>query len=137
MPSAHHVGVTVADLNRAVAFYRDVFDFSVLTEFSVAGEGFSTGVDVPNATGDFAHLDADGLRLELVEYDPEGAAAHADRVNQPGAKHFGVEVDDVDDFYRTLSEDVQTLSPPQTTDSGTRILFVVDPEGNLVEVLAP
>ncbi|MFC7132310.1 MULTISPECIES: VOC family protein [Salinibaculum] len=137
MPAAHHVGVTVADLERAVEFYEETFDLPVLARFSVSGEAFSTGVDVPNATGRFAHLDADGIRLELVEYDPEGEAAHAERVNQPGAKHLGLEVDDLDDFYRALSEDVTTLSEPQTTESGTRICFVRDPEGNLVEVLEP
>ena len=135
MPPAHHVGITVTDLDRAVDFYTDVFDLPVLAEFSVSGEEFATGVDVPGATGDFAHLDADGIRLELVEYDPEGDAAHADRVNQPGAKHLGLEVENLDDFYRALPEQVATLSEPQTTESGTRICFVQDPEGNLVEVL--
>ena len=137
MPATHHIGLTVSDLERAVAFYEDVFDLTVLSRFSVTGEGFATGVDVPNATGRFAHLDADGIRLELVEYDPEGTGAHADSLNQPGAAHLGLEVDDVDDFYRALSEDVTTLSPPQTTESGTTICFVKDPEGNLVEVLDP
>jgi len=32
---------------------------------------------------------------------------------------------------------VTTLSEPQTTDSGTRICFLQDPEGNLVEALEP
>ena len=135
MPPAHHVGFTVSDLDRAVEFYEGVFDLPVIAEFSVSGEEFSTGVDVSAATGRFAHLDADGIRLELVEYDPEGEAAHAERVNQPGAKHLGLEVENLDDFYRALPEQVATLSEPQTTESGTRICFVQDPEGNLVEVL--
>jgi catechol 2,3-dioxygenase-like lactoylglutathione lyase family enzyme len=135
MPPAHHVGFTVSDLDRAVDFYTDVFDLPVLAEFSVSGEEFAAGVDVPEATGNFAHLDADGIRLELVEYDPEGDAAYADRMNQPGAKHLGLEVENLDDFYQALPEQVATLSEPQTTESGTRICFVQDPEGNLVEVL--
>ena len=135
MPSAHHVGFTVSDLDRAIDFYTGVFDLPVISEFSVSGEDFSTGIDVPEATGNFAHLDADGIRLELVEYDPEGEDAHAERVNQPGAKHLGLEVENLDDFYRALPEQVATLSEPQTTESGTRICFVQDPEGNLVEVL--
>jgi catechol 2,3-dioxygenase-like lactoylglutathione lyase family enzyme len=137
MPTAHHVGITVTDLERAVDFYTEVFDLSVAAEFSVGGEAFATGVDVPDATGEFAHLDADGIRVELIEYDPEGEPAHADRVNQPGAKHLGLEVPNLDDFYRALSEDVETLSAPQTTESGTKICFLRDPEGNLIEVLEP
>lgn len=135
MPSAHHVGITVSDLDRAVDFYEDVFGFPVLARFSVSGEAFATGVGVPGATGRFAHLDGDGIRLELVEYDPECESAHADRVNEPGAKHLGLSVADVDAFYDSLPEDVRTLSEPQTTESGTRICFLRDPEGNLVEVL--
>lgn len=133
--SAHHFGITVADLDRAVAFYRDVFGLDVLSRFSVGGEAFSTGVDVAGATGNFAHLDADGARVELVEYDPEGDARGDNELNQPGATHLGLSVDDLDTFYAGLAADVETLSDPQTTESGTRILFVRDPEGNLVEVL--
>ncbi|MFT4922870.1 MAG: catechol 2,3-dioxygenase-like lactoylglutathione lyase family enzyme [Haloarculaceae archaeon] len=135
MPPAHHVGITVSDLDRAVSFYREVLDLPVLDRFSVSGEAFATGVDVPAATGRFAHLDADGIRLELVEYDPEGTPAGVDSINQPGAKHLGLAVDDLDAFYASLPEDVPTLSTPQTTESGTRICFLQDPEGNLIELL--
>jgi catechol 2,3-dioxygenase-like lactoylglutathione lyase family enzyme len=133
--SAHHVGITVTDLDRAVEFYRDTFGLAVLDRFTVSGEGFSTGVGVPGATGQFAHLDADGVRVELIEYDPEGADAAAESVNQPGAKHLGLGVDDLDAFYEGLDDGVETLSEPQTTSSGAHILFVRDPEGNLIEVI--
>lgn len=135
MSTAHHVGLTVADLDRAVEFYEGVFDLPVSSRFTVSGEAFSTAVGVDDATGRFAHLDADGSRLELVEYDPGGEPVRADRVNRPGAKHVGLEVDDLDEFYRRLPAAVPTLSEPRTTESGTRILFVRDPEDNLVEVL--
>jgi len=36
-----------------------------------------------------------------------------------------------------LPDDVETLSGPQTTESGTTIMFVVDPEGNRIELLEP
>jgi catechol 2,3-dioxygenase-like lactoylglutathione lyase family enzyme len=133
--TAHHVGITVRDLDRAVEFYRETFGLDVLSRFTVTGEAFATGVGVPGATGRFAHLDADGARVELVEYDPEGTDAAADAVNQPGAKHLGLAVDDVRAFYDDLADDVETLSEPQTTSSGATILFVEDPEGNLIEVI--
>ena len=135
--TAHHVGTTVADLDRAVEFYRDTLGFELLSEFTVSGDSFATGVGVPNATGDFAHLDADGVRIELIEYDPEGEACTAESVNQRGAKHMGFEVDDVAAFYERLPADVETLSEPQTTSSGAQILFVRDPEGNLIEIITP
>jgi catechol 2,3-dioxygenase-like lactoylglutathione lyase family enzyme len=136
-PTAHHVGTTVSDLDRAVEFYRDVLGFELLSEFTVSGESFATGVGVPGATGEFAHLDADGVRVELVEYDPEGESCTAESVNQRGAKHMGFEVDDVEAFYEALPDDVETVSEPQTTSSGARILFIRDPEGNLIEIITP
>ena len=133
--SSHHIGITVRDLDRAVAFYQDVFDLSVVAEFSVSGEAFATGVDVEAARARFAHLDAGSIRLELVEYEPAGDQSDSPQLNDQGAIHLGLETDDLDAFYADLPTDVETLSPPQTTDTGTRILFVRDPEGNLIEVL--
>lgn len=132
----HHVGVTVSDLDRAVDFYRDVLGLPVLDRFSVDGEAFSTGVGVDGASADFAHLDAGGVRVELVAYEPEGDVIESGAVNRPGAAHLGFEVEDLDAVYESLPDDVETLSAPQTTASGTTILFLRDPEGNLVELLA-
>jgi len=132
---SHHFGVTVTDLDRAVEFYRDTFALGAAERFTVSGEAFADGVDVDGATGRFAHFTLDGARIELVEYDPEGPDATGGTVNQPGAKHLGLDVDDLDSFYAGLAPSVETLSEPRTTESGTRILFVRDPEGNLIEVL--
>ncbi len=49
--------------------------------------------------------------------------------------HFGFTVDDLEAFYEDLPADAETLSEPQTTATGNSILFVRDPEENLVEVL--
>jgi catechol 2,3-dioxygenase-like lactoylglutathione lyase family enzyme len=133
--TAHHVGVTVTDLDRAVAFYRDTFDLTVLARFAVAGAAFETGVGVPGASANFAHLDAGGSRIELVEYEPVGDDRRGGNVNDAGAKHLGLAVDDLDAFYEGLDDAVETLSEPQTTESGTTILFLRDPDDNLIEVL--
>jgi len=69
--SAHHVGITVANLEETLAFYRDVLDLPVADRFSVGGEAFSDAVGVEGASAEFAHLEADGARIELVEYEPE------------------------------------------------------------------
>ncbi|MFC4447499.1 VOC family protein [Halorussus aquaticus] len=135
--SAHHFGVTVTDLDRAVEFYREVLGLDVLDRFTVSGEAFSEGVGVEGATGDFAHLDAGSARVELVEYEPEdeGTDPDTEPVNRPGAKHLGLSVENLDRFYEELPTDVETLSEPRTTESGTRILFLRDPEDNLVELI--
>jgi catechol 2,3-dioxygenase-like lactoylglutathione lyase family enzyme len=134
-PVAHHVGVTVTDLDAAVEFYRDVLGLDCTDRFTVSGRAFAEAVDVDGATGRFAHFDASGARVELVEYDPDADPASETDLNQPGAKHLGLAVDDVDAVYEALDPEVTTLSEPRTTESGTRLCFLRDPEGNLVELL--
>ncbi|ELZ47989.1 glyoxalase/bleomycin resistance protein/dioxygenase [Halorubrum californiense DSM 19288] len=134
-PTAHHVGVTVTDLDRAVEFYAETFDLDVVAEFSVGGDAFAEAVDVDAAAAEFAHLDAGGSLVELVAYEPAGEENGDPELNRPGATHLGLSVDDVEEFYADLADDVETLSPPRTTSSGTTICFVRDPEGNLIEVL--
>ncbi len=131
----HHVGITVSDLDRAVDFYRDVLGLSVAAEFEVGGEGFETGVDIEGASARFAHLDGGAVRIELVEYEPPADGLPTPQLNDAGATHLGLEADDLDAFYNVLPSTVDTLSPPQTTETGTRILFLRDPEGNLIEIL--
>ena len=136
-PTAHHVGITVSDLDVATDFYRSVFDPEIIAEFSVDGNAFATGVDIPNASAEFVHLDLGSVRLELVAYDPPGDDRPPADLNDAGATHLGVEVDDVDEFYESLPASVDTLSPPQTTATGTKICFLRDPDGTLIEVLNP
>lgn len=134
-PTAHHVGVTVSDLDRAVDFYTDTFGLDVVAEFSVKGDAFAEAVAVDGASGSFAHLDAGDAVVELVEYEPQADSTPDPELNRPGAIHLGLAVDDVEAFYAALDDGVETLSPPRTTASGTSICFVRDPEGNLIEVL--
>lgn len=143
--SAHHTAVTVSDLDRAVDFYQNALGLSIADRFAVGGEAFATAVDQTGASGRFVHLvagdgtadAADRVRIELVEFEPEGEPRGADDLVEPGTSHVGFEVDDVDAAVADLPDDATLVSEPQTTESGARVVFVRDPEGNLVELLEP
>lgn len=135
--SAHHTAVTVSDLDRAEAFYREAFDLSVADRFEVSGDAFATAVGVEGAAGSFVHLDAGGVRIELVEFEPQGDRREDGLLNEPGTSHVGLETEDVDAVVADLPEDAELVSEPQTTASGARVVFLRDPEGNLVELLEP
>src|SRR6056297_1174194 len=92
----HHVGTTVRDLDRAVDFYRDILGLSVAAEFEVAGDAFETVVDIAGASARFAHLDGGSARIELVEYEPPADGLPTPQLNDAGATHLGLEVDDLD-----------------------------------------
>ncbi|AHF99111.1 lactoylglutathione lyase [Halostagnicola larsenii XH-48] len=133
----HHVGLTVRDLETVRSFYQNVLGLSVVDAFSVSGAAFEEAVDVPEASGSFVHLESDSgdVRLELVEYEPNAPESRAESINQPGATHVSFTVADLEAFAETVPDDVETLSGPRTTASGTTIMFLRDPEGNLIEIL--
>ncbi|WP_339104207.1 VOC family protein [Haloterrigena salinisoli] len=135
--ATHHVGVVVTDLDAALEFYGETLGLEVVDEFTLAGEGIATAIDVDGATGHFAHLTAgtDGTRIELIEYEPAGADAHPTAINQHGAIHIGFAVADLQAFYEALPADADPLSKPQQVELGLEILFFRDPDGNVIEVV--
>lgn len=133
--TAHHIGIAVEDLETMVAFYRDIFNFTVTDEFRIAGDAFSTGLGVENLEGEFARLLIGGVLLELVEHAPAHETTPVNGVIDPGSVHLAVSYDDVEAFYEELT-DVDTVSEPVTTPSGTTIVFLRDPEDNLVEIVS-
>ncbi|MFA9517367.1 VOC family protein [Halopenitus sp. H-Gu1] len=133
---AHHFGIIVEDIEESLSFYRDTLGLEVAAEFTLDGDGIATAIDVEGVTGRFAHLDAGGARIELIEYEPAGETARAEAVNQLGAKHAGFEVDDIDAFYADLPDSASPIAEPQRSQSGARILFFEDPDGNILEVIS-
>jgi len=134
--SMHHVGVAVDDVERVSSFYRDTFGFDETEAFDVAGEAFGRGIGREYASGAFVRLALGDVLLELVEYESSGRERDPQDVSDPGSVHIALECDDVHAFYDDLDESVAVVNEPVTTESGTTILFVRDPEGNLVEVLS-
>src|SRR5215471_9275475 len=86
----HHVGITVSDLARSMAFYRDLLGFNVAYERGeVTAEYMPRLVGVPGARLKIAGLDVPGLHLDLIEYiSPKGAPA-AGPPNDVGNVHIG------------------------------------------------
>ena len=132
---AHHVGITVSDLDRCGAFYREDLGFESLDRFTVSGEAFARVVDVENVSARFVHLDAEGIRLELVEYDPTGDSRVDAELHRSGTTHLCFSVEDLDEYVEALPASVTIRAGPVTTESGSRLCFLQDPEGNSIELL--
>jgi catechol 2,3-dioxygenase-like lactoylglutathione lyase family enzyme len=150
---ADHVGLTVPDLDAAVAFYTHAFeahelfrmgpfDAADLPRGADGRDWTETHVDVPAARLQFAVLQlAPGFRLELFAYErPTDARTSAPRNNDVGGHHVGVCVDDLERATATLrSRGVTVLEPIVIDDgpmAGTRSAYVVDPWANHLELVA-
>jgi len=136
----HHFGVTVSDMNEALAFYRDALGLDVDNEISLASEEFRTFVGVEDATADIRFCDAETCAIELLEYTrPDGDEANAGvMANDVGASHICLAVDDIiDEAYDNLKGEYEVVSTPQTLDNGARVVNVYDPDDNVVQPIEP
>src|SRR6185503_15496207 len=94
--SANHVGLTVSNLERSIAFYRDLLGFHVAYERGeVTAEYMPRLVGIPGARLKIAGLDIPGLHLYLIEDIAPKGAATAGPPNDVGNVHIGFTVDDM------------------------------------------
>jgi catechol 2,3-dioxygenase-like lactoylglutathione lyase family enzyme len=134
--TAHHYGVTVSDMEKSIAFYRDVLGMELLEQNEFEDEAFSTFVDVEKADVDIAFLDAGGCAIELLQYTTSEENANEGVSNDMvGASHFCIEVDDIDHQYNKLSNSAEFVSSPQTLTNGAKVVYLYDPDKNTIELL--
>jgi catechol 2,3-dioxygenase-like lactoylglutathione lyase family enzyme len=139
----HHVGLTVADLERSLDFYLDVLGLELVSEPTPVFDDPRLGaaVGVPGAALRCAILGLDGARLELLEYSaPASPVAAPLPQNALGAHHVAFHVADVRARKAALeARGVRFLSEVNVVDEGVlagwRWVYFTDPDGNVVELV--
>jgi catechol 2,3-dioxygenase-like lactoylglutathione lyase family enzyme len=133
----HHYGVTVSDIDRSLEFYRDVLGFPVVDRLTNAGPEISAAVGVDDVELEVVFLDGGSTLVELLRYErPSGGDANEGvRSNDVGASHVCLRVDNVDAAYESLRETVPFFSEPRTLEGGVKIVYLTDPDGNVLELL--
>ena len=126
-----HVGLSVADLEAAEAFYATAFGFARQLAFELA----------PHPIRGVMLTHPDGFRLELFEHSASVPGlqaatpieAHATR----GYSHFALRSADIEGLWeRALEAGASAVMPPaDSPEPGLRFAFLADPEGNLVELV--
>ena len=143
--SVDSVGITVNDLDRAVAFYTNVLSFERVCESEVTGEKYERLYGVFGLRLRTATLRLGDERVELLEFlAPRGRPIPADSNSNDGwFQHVAIIVSDMDAAYRRLREHkVQHASsgpqllPAWNPDAGgIQAFYFRDPDGNHLEVL--
>lgn len=112
----HHISREVADVQRSLAFYRDVLGFKLIPRPNFSFDGawlLNYGVQIHLIKGNPpARTDEISTRADHVAFHTENLAAVEDRLNQ-----FGIP------FRKSVQ-----------TGTGTVQLFFQDPDGNHIEV---
>ena len=137
MRVVNHVGLTVTDLGRSVAFYRDVVGLDVQVErFRTGGEWFDTLTQNSGALIDGAMLGDDSFTLQLLQYEEGGGQAAATGHNRVGNLHLSINVADAAaKREEVLAAGAHPTPLVELPVPGACSFYVHDPDGVPVEFM--
>lgn len=134
-----HIGIGVSELARSLRFYRDLLGFKQEHELRVEGEPSDTLLRLRGVVLDAVYLTRDGVRIELLHFASPPAPARRERVmNEHGLTHLSFRVEDLEATLaalRAAGERVLDDTIIRIPAFGAAACFVVDPDGQLVELV--
>ena len=139
---ADHTGITVSNLERSLAFWRDVLGFEFSHSAHQKGELAQEITGVEGAEIKLAVLRAPGgHKIELLEYLAPADRKRANlRPCDVGSVHVALLVHNLDAVLeRIAASDWKSAGKPQTLQSGPnvgkRVVYVRDPDGTTIEFM--
>ena len=143
-----HTGLTVSDLDRSIAFYRDLLGLELIAQWDSAQPYLRAIVAYPDAELRIALLRlpateaGPGHHIELLEYRrPRGQRGDPNTYN-PGNGHVAFMVEDIDRTYAELSaKGVRFKSAPvpitHGRNTGAKGVYLFDPDDITLELIQP
>lgn len=134
----HHTGFVVADLEKAVAFYRDGVGLEEQGRYERTGPGIEQVVGYEGAHLQIVLMGLGGEHnLELIQYrSPDPAQRPTEERSVLGATHLAFQVDDIEKAFQTMvSNGAKALNPPKELAAGRVACYIQDPDGNWLELL--
>lgn len=142
----HHLGMTVADIERSIEFYRDTLGMTLVGRRECVDEGYVakqtgyTGVKLSVAS--FRIRPDSPNSLEVVEYLNHTGEPADTSTNRPGGTHLCLLVDDLSAAYENLlSQGVRFRSDPVEITAGPnkggKVIYFFDPDNYVLEMFEP
>jgi catechol 2,3-dioxygenase-like lactoylglutathione lyase family enzyme len=133
-----HMGFIVTDLEKAIAFYRDVVGLPEVRRLERDGGPIDNVLGYRNTHIKGAMLSlGEGHLLELIQYinpNPDGRPTEERAVI--GGSHLGLRVEDIDaEFAKLVANGAKDLNPPVEVAPGRKVCYMQDPDGNWIELL--
>ncbi len=143
--SADHTGITVSNLERSLAFWRDVLGFELSHTAHQTGKLAKEITGVADAEIKLAVLKTPGgHKIELLEYlAPPDRKQHIHlRPCDVGHVHVALIVNDLDTVLEKIAQSGwKAAGKPQTLkmgpNAGKRVVYVRDPDGTTIEFMQP
>jgi catechol 2,3-dioxygenase-like lactoylglutathione lyase family enzyme len=138
--SFDHTSFTVADVECAVAFWRDAMGFAVADVSLREGDWLGAVVGVPGARCRIAHLHGHGTHLEFIQYLVPAGNDVTGPPNRPGTAHVAFVVRDLEAMAQRMleagaSEQGRITRCTSGTAAGCLAVYLSDPNGIIVELV--
>jgi catechol 2,3-dioxygenase-like lactoylglutathione lyase family enzyme len=136
----HHTSFTVSDMERSVAFYRDILGMRVVWDSVQAGVEFKGEVadNLTRCPGTALHIVFLGINeklVELVEYAPRGKQMVENKASDTGSAHVCFKTENIQELHKRLSAyGTQLHCAPQNL-GGVWVMYFRDPEGIILEAM--
>jgi catechol 2,3-dioxygenase-like lactoylglutathione lyase family enzyme len=160
LAGVHHVSFTVTDLERTVAFYRDVIGMRLVGRKHRRADDLGTalfGEGVPGAAATvgsaapadghprvaeilIADMELGGLRVEFIQYVDPLVRSYPGDPSVAGSAHLAIVAADIEsEYHRLLAAGVRFHTPVRTvSDPGRPVwkwCYFRDPDGICVELV--
>jgi len=132
----HHAALSTANLDRMVAFYRDVVGFELVMETEWADNPFIDEIiGVPGSAARQVMLKAGGAYLEMFEYRAPAARPDAPLApNDHGYTHICLDVADIQAEWDRLTAAGASFVRRPGDFGDIKAVYGRDPDGNVIEI---
>lgn len=137
----NHTSFTVTDLDRSIAFFRDLLGFELKSRGPRDDTVIQKLTRIPGASITVAYLSGAGHTMELIEYSaPDNKGSFLPPMCDSGASHIALNVDELDAAiegsrgygFEPMGDVVTINAGP---NRGRRIVYMRSPDGITVEYL--
>src|SRR5262245_15100952 len=134
-----HIGLCVSDLEAALRFYCDLLGFRLLQRIpDVRSPAGARRLEGDDSEMSLTFIERDGVRIELIRIaHPRPTGGGKQPFNRLGYTHLSVKVSDFDaELERLRRANVTVLEHSLGGEAGSnaRFAFILDPDGNRVEL---
>ena len=136
----HHTSFTVSDMERSIAFYRDVLGMKVDWDSQEAGVEFKGPVsdritECPGTEQRIVFLTIGEDRLELVQFTPTGKALKDNKAGDTGSAHLCFKTENIQDLHQMLLENKVRLHCSPQNNGRAWVMYFRDPDGIILEAV--
>ncbi len=145
-PVINHVNIVTRDLEGTARFFVDTFGFTAGSAQVLSGAWVDELTGYHNAAATFLPLSAPaggpnacGIRLLTYQNPLSPPASNDDaQPNQPGCRHLGFVVTDIDAMYARLKAAWRFLSPPVLVSAmNLKTVYFVGPDQVIIQLIQP